>query len=155
MDTPAEPDPPEVHIGSAHILSPDAVLRAIQSDPDAADAVRDVSNEAVKETLTAVTSADGAQTVSAEELDRASDRDERRSLIKLRNTFAVFLLWFMAAQLAFMNVVLILTGINAISVPASVLQFYLAGTFGEIVSLVAVAVKFLFSDKKFLGSHGK
>ena len=137
------------------VRDPEAVLRAIQEDPTTAVAVENVSGQEVKESLSTVTSIDGAQTVSAEELDRASDREERRSLISLRNTFSIFLLWFMGAQLVFMNVVLVLTGVHAITVPPSVLQFYLAGTFGEIVGLVTVAVKFLFSDKPFLGSHGK
>lgn len=134
---------------------PEATLRAIQKDPTTAPAVQNVTRQAVKESLMPVTHIDGGQTVAAEELDRASDRDERRRLMALRDTFSVFLLWFMGAQLAFMNVVLVLVGIHAITITSSVLQFYLAGTFGEIVGLVTVAVKFLFSDKPFLGGHGK
>ncbi len=91
--------------------------------------------------------------MSGEELDRASDREERKNLVGLRRVFAIFLLSFMAGQLVFMNVVLLLSSTNVIKVPASVLQFYLAGTFGEIVALVTVAVRFLFSDKPFLGKH--
>ncbi|HEY5110656.1 MAG TPA: hypothetical protein VII96_13695 [Acidimicrobiales bacterium] len=152
---PIEPGEWEFQIAGVPVVDPRIILKALQEDSKTAAAVSNVSGVAVAEILTPVAGLESAQTVSPEELDRASDREERKSLIQLRKMFAKFFLWILAGQLVFMNVVLILSGTNAITIPASVMQFYLAGTFGEIVGLVTIAVTFLFSDKPPLGIHGK
>jgi len=81
------------------------------------------------------------------------DRGERAALIKLRQYYAHGLLYMLFAQLVFMNVVLVLSGIHALTISTSTMKFYLTGTLGEIFGVVTVAVRFLFSDKKFLGHH--
>jgi len=91
--------------------------------------------------------------VSADQLDSEIDRDERKALIKLRHYYARGLLYMLVAQLVFMNVVLVLSGIHALTISPSTMKFYLTGTLGEIFGVVTVAVRFLFSDKKFLGHH--
>jgi hypothetical protein len=94
------------------------------------------------------------QTVSADELlDKQIDRDERQSIIFLRKMYAWGLLILLGGQLLFMNVILILTGLNLVHIAPSTMQFYLTGTLGEIFGVVTVASKFLFSKLPFLGQH--
>jgi hypothetical protein len=88
-----------------------------------------------------------------EALDREIDRQERGSLITLRERYSYALGGFLAIQLLFMNIVLLLVGAGAIQLSGATIQYYLAGTIGEIFGLVSVATHFLFSDKPFLGGR--
>ncbi len=92
--------------------------------------------------------------VSKDELDSDVDRGERMELIRLRKHYAYGLLYMLVAQMIFMNVVLVLTGTHHLKISSGTMKFYLTGTLGEIFGVVTVAVRFLFSDKKFLGHHG-
>lgn len=93
------------------------------------------------------------QRVSAEELDRQADRDERKELRRLRIFYAKSLMVLLVGQMIFMNIVPIFTGLNVMHINGSTMNFYLTGTLGEIFGIVTVAVKFLFSDKRFLAKH--
>jgi hypothetical protein len=53
-----------------------------------------------------------------------------------------------------MNVILILVGVDELNLRSATLQFYLTGTLGEIFGLVAVAIRFVFSDKPPLSGRG-
>jgi hypothetical protein len=99
-------------------------------------------------------SIDEPERVSKDELDSDVDRGERMELIRLRKHYAYGLLYMLVAQMIFMNVVLVLTGTHHLKIPSGTMKFYLTGTLGEIFGVVTVAVRFLFSDKKFLGHHG-
>lgn len=99
-------------------------------------------------------SIDEPERVSKDELDSDVDRGERMEIIKLRKHYAYGLLYMLIAQMVFMNVVLVLTGVHDLKISSGTIKFYLTGTLGEIFGVVTVTVRFLFSDKKFLGSHG-
>ncbi len=97
---------------------------------------------------------DEPERVSKDELDGDVDRGERMELIGLRKHYAYGLLYMLIAQMIFMNVVLVLSGTHNLKISSGTMKFYLTGTLGEIFGVVTVAVRFLFSDKKFLGHHG-
>jgi len=97
---------------------------------------------------------DEPERVSKDELDSDVDRGERMELIRLRKHYAYGLLYMLVAQMIFMNVVLVLAGTHNLKISSGTMKFYLTGTLGEIFGVVTVAVRFLFSDKKFLGHHG-
>jgi hypothetical protein len=130
-------------------LTPDDVGRGVREEklasPDATEVVP-VSPEAERQTL------------SQQELDEAQDREidrgERSALIRLREPAIYALGGFLAFQLLFMNVILILVGVDELNLRSATLQFYLTGTLGEIFGLVAVAIRFVFSDKPPLSGRG-
>ncbi len=123
-------------------LADPVVTKAAQANPSPTL----VSSESAEESL----SGRAVQDV----LDRNMDRTERQELIRQRSWFAIGLFALLGAQLLFMNVVLILVGVHAISqIDNTTLRFYVTGSLGEIFGLVTVATRFVFSDKKPLGDH--
>lgn len=127
----------------------ESLIEGIQGDPKTKDTLpAGGANEPIEPF-----SLSAATTVSSAELDAALDREERGDILKMRKPYALALLIFLAGQLLFMNVVLILDGNHTLDIPASTMQFYVTATLGEIFGLVTVATRFLFSDKPLLGKH--
>jgi hypothetical protein len=126
-----------------------SILGEIARDPKTKDTLPEgAADEAIEPLSLSV-----ATTVPGDELDAEIDRQERGDILRMRKPYALSLLVFLAAQLLFMNVVLILDGNHTLDIPASTMQVYVTATLGEIFGLVTVATRFLFSDKPFLGKH--
>ncbi|EEW2051179.1 hypothetical protein HEM55_023625 [Escherichia coli] len=69
------------------------------------------------------------------------------SEIKLKRTYGIWLLLILAVQLAVMNVVFIVVGLNKLAFEALTLQLYMGGTLTEVFGLVLVITKYLFNRK--------
>jgi hypothetical protein len=145
-ETPGQPLPDE-------LLS--EIIDGLFDDPTTERALPtdNLSKQAIIDSVTPATITT-SETVPVEELNQQIDRDERTDLIKLRRTYAMRLLWLMVAQLVFMNVTLVLSSTHELlHVNSITMRYFLTGTLGEIVGVVTVSARFLFSDKPFLGKH--
>jgi hypothetical protein len=128
-------------------LVQDEIREGLDADPVAKSLVRAGTPEP-----TMVSSTQTLSPLDVEEIHaREVDREERTSLIDLRRRYSKWLGRLLAAQLLFMNTVVILLGCHALALSPVVIQVYVTGTLGEVFGLVAVATNFLFSDKPPLG----
>lgn len=65
---------------------------------------------------------------------------------KLRKGYAKILIWLLFIQLLFFNGVFVACGLEKLAYEESTLRLYIGGGLLEIVSLVAIIVKYLFKD---------
>lgn len=134
--------------------SNDTFLDAILSDPIASQNAQGEPNPIL------ISSKSDQETLPGEELqdalDREVDRNERKELILQRRWYGAGIFGLLGMQLIFMNVVFLLIGVHVIThIDSTTLRFYVTGSLGEIFGLVAVATRFVFSDKNPLGYHNK
>ncbi len=72
-------------------------------------------------------------------------KDERR----LRKTYAVGLLWILAIQLIFINIVFILIGSETLKIEHWMGNIFIVSVFGEITATVLIVTKYLFPSEKY------
>lgn len=72
--------------------------------------------------------------------------DDSKDNRKLKSKYGIILLCVLIAQLIIINIFFYLKGIEYLKCSDLVFNYFITGTFIEIISLVIVIVKFLFND---------
>lgn len=65
---------------------------------------------------------------------------------KLKTKYAKVLIIILGVQLIFFNAIFVVCGLGKLNYPESILKLYVGGGLLEIISLVAIIVKYLFKD---------
>lgn len=68
-------------------------------------------------------------------------------LVSLRKKYAYWLIGIFAAQLLFFNIIFILTGCGVLQYSERSLNIFISGSVIEIISLIMIVTKYLFSDQ--------